>query len=96
VALTNVIRSTVHNLAGHALGVASPVVRRVTARIRRTPTDDPAATTRPEVFTPTAAPSPATVARNVSGPRPVAKTPRPKPASVPGAKLPVRRTQPGD
>jgi hypothetical protein len=37
-------------------------------------------------------PSPAVVARNVSGPRPTAKQPaKSKPRSVPGAKLPVTR-----
>lgn len=40
----------------------------------------------------TPGPTPATVARNVSGPRPSAKSPaKRKPRSVPGAKLPVTR-----
>lgn len=52
----------------------------------------PAATVAEPRVTKTGAPSPATVARNVAGPRPTAKTPaKRKPRSVPGAKLPVTR-----
>jgi hypothetical protein len=93
-------------VADRAVSTAGPivvgVVGRVAARLPRRARTEPS---QPETFTPSplvdeppaaehedAAPSPATVARNVAGPRPAAKAPaKPKPRSVPGAKLPVTR-----
>jgi hypothetical protein len=83
------------------VGLVGRVASHLPGRMRTEPS-------RPETFTPSrhieepaaepvarevaAAPSPATVARNVAGPRPTAKAPaRSKPRSAPGAKLPVRR-----
>jgi hypothetical protein len=87
------------------VGVVGRVTSRLPRRSRQVPsrpetfTPSPAATEpTPEVQeTPAsvqehAAPSPTMVARNVTGPRPTAKSPaKRKPRSVPGAKLPVTR-----
>ena len=56
------------------------------------PVTEPTDTSVPDATEQHGAPSPATVARNLAGPRPTAKSPaRRKPRSVPGAKLPVTR-----
>jgi hypothetical protein len=91
-----------------AAPVVTGVVGRVSSRLARRPraerstpetftpspaAHEPAEVMATEAVTPrSAGPTPATVARNVAGPRPTAKSPaKRKPRSVPGAKLPVTR-----
>jgi hypothetical protein len=87
------------------VGVAGRVASHLPRRSRPTPSSPETFTPAPVVAEPTpavtvaeptapehGAPSPATVARNVAGPRPTAKRPaKRKPRSGPGAKLPVTR-----
>ena len=94
-------------VADRAVTTAGPIVFGVVGRVathlpRRARTEP----SHPETFTPSSVvhepevevpdatrnPSPATVARNLAGPRPTAKpAARSKPRSGPGAKLPVTR-----
>jgi hypothetical protein len=87
------------------VGVVGRVASRLPRRSRPQPSrpetftpspavDEPApeVQTTPPPMQEQPAPSPTMVARNVTGPRPTAKSPaKRKPRSVPGAKLPVTR-----
>lgn len=85
-------RARTHPTTNPETFAPSPVADEPVAEPVAEPMAEPAVTAVPDATEQPGAPSPATVARNVAGPRPTAKSPaRRKPPSVPGAKLPVTR-----